>query len=131
VVVLSGREDGRTVYEAFKAGARGFGARSAPPEEVLGIVEAVAGGGVAVGPAAATAGLLWVTRAGGSNDRLSSREREVLDLLRAGLPARVIGERLFLSRRTVESYLASAYRKLGVRGRHEAVEAYARLDEAG
>ncbi|MFF4455118.1 LuxR C-terminal-related transcriptional regulator [Streptomyces goshikiensis] len=48
---------------------------------------------------------------------LSEREREVADLAAAGLRSRQIAERLFLSHRTVDSHLGSAYRKLGVSSR--------------
>lgn len=48
---------------------------------------------------------------------LSAREREVADLAAAGLRSRQIAERLFLSHRTVDSHLGSAYRKLGVSSR--------------
>ncbi|MCS0634974.1 LuxR C-terminal-related transcriptional regulator [Streptomyces sp. LP05-1] len=48
---------------------------------------------------------------------LSEREREVADLAATGLRSRQIAERLFLSHRTVDSHLGSAYRKLGVSSR--------------
>ncbi|MER8182212.1 LuxR family transcriptional regulator [Kitasatospora sp. NPDC094015] len=48
---------------------------------------------------------------------LSAREREVAELAAAGLPTRVIAERLVLSPRTVDTHLGSAYRKLGVGSR--------------
>jgi DNA-binding CsgD family transcriptional regulator len=40
-------------------------------------------------------------------------------LAAAGLPAREIGERLYVSRRTVESHLARIYGKLGISSRSE------------
>ena len=56
---------------------------------------------------------------------LSRREREVADLAALGLSSREIGDRLFLSTRTVDNHLARAYGKLGVSGRNELVEALA------
>jgi ATP/maltotriose-dependent transcriptional regulator MalT len=50
---------------------------------------------------------------------LTRREREVAILAAAGLPAREIGERLYVSRRTVESHLARIYGKLGISSRSE------------
>ena len=50
---------------------------------------------------------------------LTRREREVAILAAAGLPAREIGERLYVSRRTVESHLARIYAKLGISSRSE------------
>jgi PAS domain S-box-containing protein len=58
---------------------------------------------------------------------LSQRETEVLDLYVDGLSARQIGVRLFLSVRTVESHLASAYKKLAVNGKTDATSRFLRL----
>lgn len=52
---------------------------------------------------------------------LTRREREVLELARSGATARDIGARLFIGERTVETHLASIYRKLGVRSRLELI----------
>lgn len=51
--------------------------------------------------------------------RLSSRESEVAGLAAGGFSDRQIAARLIVSVRTVESHLASAYRKLGVSSRAE------------
>jgi DNA-binding NarL/FixJ family response regulator len=50
---------------------------------------------------------------------LTMREREVARLAAAGTANREIAAHLYLSVRTVENHLASAYRKLGLSGRHE------------
>ncbi|HSB86687.1 MAG TPA: LuxR C-terminal-related transcriptional regulator [Ilumatobacteraceae bacterium] len=56
---------------------------------------------------------------GRSVEPLTSREREVALLARAGVRSREIGERLHLSTRTVDTHLARVYRKLGITGREE------------
>lgn len=48
---------------------------------------------------------------------LTPRQREVCELAAAGLANREIAQRLFLSVKTVETHLASSYRKLGVETR--------------
>jgi DNA-binding NarL/FixJ family response regulator len=50
----------------------------------------------------------------------SHREKEVLELLVAGLTNRQIASRLYLAESTVKSHLASAFAKLGVRSRKDA-----------
>jgi DNA-binding NarL/FixJ family response regulator len=50
----------------------------------------------------------------------SHREKQVLELLLAGLTNGEIAARLFLSESTVKSHLASSFRKLGVSSRAEA-----------
>lgn len=52
-------------------------------------------------------------------EALTSAERQVAELAAAGLTNREIATRLTLSRRTVETHLAHAYRKLGIRTRAE------------
>jgi two-component system, NarL family, response regulator NreC len=54
-------------------------------------------------------------------NRLSPREREVLRLLALGHTNREIGEQLYLSVRTVETYRANLQRKLDARSRAELV----------
>jgi DNA-binding NarL/FixJ family response regulator len=50
----------------------------------------------------------------------SHREKQVLELLVAGLTNRQIAGRLYLAESTVKSHLASAFAKLGVRSRKDA-----------
>ena len=68
--------------------------------------------------------LIELRRAGGRTWRippgeLSPQEKAVARLARAGRTNRQIGSELYLSVNTVETHLASAYRKLGIRGRNE------------
>jgi DNA-binding NarL/FixJ family response regulator len=53
---------------------------------------------------------------------LSMREKQVVGLVAMGLMNVEIADRLFLAESTVKSHLSSAFAKLGVRSRHEAVE---------
>lgn len=52
---------------------------------------------------------------------LTGREREILALLSTGATNRDIAGKLFISEATVKTHLASAYAKLGVSSRHQAV----------
>jgi len=52
---------------------------------------------------------------------LSTRERQILAMVVMGLTNQEIGGRMFLAESTVKSHLSSAYTKLGVRSRSEAV----------
>lgn len=54
-------------------------------------------------------------------DALSERERQVVALVATGLTAREIGERLFISQRTVETHCSKAKHKLGLLRRGELI----------
>lgn len=62
---------------------------------------------------------------------LTSREQEILPLLIENLTAQEMADRLFLSRRTVETHLANLYAKLGVHSRSEALIAASSLGLLG
>ncbi len=72
-------------------------------------------------------------RATGANGgpALTRRETEVAELAAGGLADREIAARLFVSVRTVESHLASAYRKLGVESRNQLDDVLVPLEIAG
>ncbi|MCM0640699.1 helix-turn-helix transcriptional regulator [Cellulomonas wangsupingiae] len=79
----------------------------------------------AVPLAEAVAGLLRRARLGGPaeprGDVLTSREAEVLALVAQGLSNRQVGERLFISGKTVSVHVSNLLAKLGASGRTEAV----------
>jgi len=70
------------------------------------------------------------TTAGKLLASLTSREREIMELLDETSSASQIARTLTLSTRTVESHLANAYRKLGVRSRTAAIAEFGRLTRA-
>ena len=51
----------------------------------------------------------------GPLDELTEREREVLALIAEGLSNKAIGERLYLSPKTVEAHISQIFMKLGLR----------------
>lgn len=62
-------------------------------------------------------------------DALTETEARIVPLVAEGLVYREIGERLFISRRTVETHVANVFRKIGVRSRRDLARAY--LDDFG
>jgi len=74
---------------------------------------------------AVLSGLVCVPRAQARQvepDRLTPREKQILGLVVMGYMNGEIGERLFVAESTVKSHLSSAFAKLGVSSRTEAVE---------
>jgi PAS domain S-box-containing protein len=70
------------------------------------------------------------TTAGKLLASLTPRETEVLELLSSAATASKMAEHLSVSVRTVETHLANAYRKLGVRTKEDAAAEFARLTDA-
>ena len=58
-------------------------------------------------------------------DPLTRRERDIATLAVGGASSKEIAERLYLSVRTVNNHLQSAYSKLGIAGRRELATALA------
>ncbi len=115
VLLISGA--GRISPTAAKAaGAAGFVSKDWPAADIAGAVRMVGLGMTVFRPQEAPQG-----------PALSSREREVLDLVASGATNREIAGALFLSPHTVKEHTSSLYRKLGVRNRAEAVQRAQRL----
>ncbi len=55
-------------------------------------------------------------------DELTSRERQILELLAHGISNQQIASQLFLSESTVKSHIYKLYKKLDVHSRHDAIK---------
>ena len=128
VVILTTYDLDEYVYEALRAGACGFLLKHAPPEELLLGVRAAADGGALLSPAV-TKRLLaeFAARrpaavpAPGMLAGLTSREREVLDLVVRGQSNAEIAAQLVVTQSTVKTHVGHILDKLGLRDRVHAV----------
>jgi two-component system, NarL family, response regulator DevR len=122
ILMFSGLADGTALIEAAKAGADGFVSKEADNAEIVDAVRRVAQGAAVVGTTSAQAMFRHLRRRGTDSklSALSEREREVLGLLAEGLTNREIGERLFISEKTVRNHVSGVLRKLELRHRTEA-----------
>ena len=131
VLVLTGHDDIAYLRRAFEAGAAGYLIKDAADIELVQAVRLVAGGKQYVHPtlgAALLAPDAPPARLGGPGGELSDRELEVLRMVALGLTNAEIGQRLFVSVRTVETHRSHIHQKLNVRNRAELVR---RAKEAG
>ena len=132
VLVLTMLEDDTTVVAALRAGAHGYLLRGAAPDDIVRAVTAVASGEVIFGAVVADriAGLLVAGAEGASRPfpELTRRERDVLDLVAAGLGNHDIATRLGLSEKTVRNNVSAIFAKLRVAARPAAI---VRAREAG
>lgn len=125
VLVVTMHEDDDAVVAAVRAGARGFLVKSASPAEVERAVHAVADGAMILSPTVADRAMAYVVGGRAAArvpfPQLTDREREVLDLVAAGLDNASISRRLVLSPKTVRNHVANVLAKLAVRDRSAAI----------
>ena len=124
IVMLTMHDDDDSVFAAMRAGARGYVLKGADPEEVLRAITAVATGSVILGPGVASRALAFLNRPRREEPafaQLTSREREVLDLIAQGLANATIADTLSVSPRTVGNHVTSIFAKLQVASRSEAI----------
>jgi DNA-binding NarL/FixJ family response regulator len=127
LTVCSAEEE---LFEALRAGASGYLLKDMDPERLPQLLRAAVLGEAPL-PPTLVARLIDEFRARGRRRfvalserrsiELTSREFEVLELLRKGLTTADIAERLFISRITVKRHISSVMKKLDVPSRDEAV----------
>jgi DNA-binding NarL/FixJ family response regulator len=136
VVILTVSRDDDDLFAALRAGASGYLLKDIELERLPRALASVVAGDAAL-PGSLVARLVAEFRDRGPRRRkvisddlgreLTSREWQVLDLLRLNLTTAEIAERLFVSQATVRSHVAAILRKLRVPDRESAV----RLFDAG
>ncbi|MDQ3721260.1 MAG: response regulator transcription factor [Actinomycetota bacterium] len=117
-VIFSAYGDKRLLSDAISAGARGYVMKCSPPEDLVRAVRTVASGRPFVDPSLSPA---LITTEPTSDAPLSEREREILQLLAAGLHTEKVAERIGLSAETVKSDTKRAIQKLEADTRVHAV----------
>ena len=121
VVVYSWVLDEGLIGAAIGNGAGGYVSKGVPARQLVTALQEICAGGRQVwidtqGKPAVTAGD-WP----GREEGLTVREAEVLALITQGLSNAEIADRTHLSVNSVKTYIRSAYRRIGVRSRTEAV----------
>ena len=120
VVVLTSFFDDDKLLPALRAGAAGYLLKNAEPQEVARAVRAAHAGEMLLDPVVAAR--LVDALAGGKEplDRLTPREREVLELVGRGFPNKLIARELAVAEKTVKTHVGNIFAKLGVTDRTQA-----------
>jgi DNA-binding NarL/FixJ family response regulator len=126
VMFLSMHDDDESLQRAIQLGAAGFVSKSASIEELLEAIRAVRDGRSYLSSNVASRVMdLAAGRSSSTSVGLTTREREILELLTSGHRPADIATTLFLSVKTVKNHLTNVYQKLGVETGAQAVaEAY-------
>jgi len=119
-ILLTGYFEDRRVMAALRAGINGYVVKTQPPSELAQAIQEVAGGAVYVSPAVSRAVVDAFFAAEHSpagrlpSERLTPRERQVLQLVAEGKATKEIAAILGVSVKTTESHRTRLMRKLGV-----------------
>ncbi len=122
IVMLTVSEDEDDLFEAIKAGARGYLLKNLEAAELRGMIAAVERGEAAISPATAAriiAELVHLPVAARGPDALTDRELEVLRLVTAGLRNKEIAAGLGISENTAKFHLRNILEKLHAGSRTE------------
>jgi DNA-binding NarL/FixJ family response regulator len=120
VVILSMHSTPEHIYRALQAGARGYLLKESAGLEVVKAVRRVHGGRRYLSDAISDQVIEGFLKPGKEQteesplERLSAREREILQLVVEGKSSAEIAEILFLSTKTVETYRSRLMQKLGI-----------------
>jgi DNA-binding NarL/FixJ family response regulator len=125
-VMLTVYEDADHIYNALAAGASGYLLKQTPRAELFEALKDVHGGGspMTSNIARKVVQSFQQSPAPQAGEELSTREREVLDLLARGYLYKEIAQRLNITVPTVNTYVRRMYEKLHVRSRAQAVAKY-------
>jgi DNA-binding NarL/FixJ family response regulator len=132
VLILTTFDLDEYAYEGLRAGASGFLLKNVPPSDLLSAIRAVASGDAVVAPSVTRRLLDTVMPhlpavdgeprpAHPELQRLTTRERQILTEVAAGLSNAEIAERLVLSEATVKTHVGRVLGKLGLRDRVQVV----------
>ena len=122
ILVLSASAEEADVLEAVKAGASGYLLKSSSSSDLVDAVQRVRAGEPVFTPS--LAGLVLsefrrIATTDPSEPELTARENEVLKLVAKGYTYKEIGEKLFISTKTVQNHVQNILTKLQLKKRYE------------
>ncbi len=119
-------EESEKIFEALSAGAHGYILKKTEPLRMLDAIRELHAGGAPMSSQIARKVVSDFHKRGGSQkgkeiDRLTKREKEILELLSKGLMYKEIAGMLFLSHETIRKHVYHIYEKLHVNNRVSAL----------
>lgn len=121
-------DDEKHLFEATMAGAKGYILKDESPEKIHRSLYETMEGGSAMSPSIALKALNLIkngkpkTTEIDTENQLTKRETEIIELLAKGLSYDMVGDNLGISYGTVRKHIENTYRKLGVHNKIEAIQ---------
>jgi len=127
ICMLTVSEQDDDLFDAIRAGARGYLLKDTELKLLHGAIQVLADGGTPITPALATRLLGEFAKAsppprvaGPGLEQLTGREREILEYVAAGWRNQEIADHLFIAVNTVKVHLRNILEKLDLRNRQQA-----------
>jgi DNA-binding NarL/FixJ family response regulator len=127
ILMLTVYEDSEKIFDSLLAGASGYLLKRTPQAEIMSAIADVHRGNSPMSGHIARKVVQYFNQRGHADkeiEKLSKREREVLEHLAQGIPYKEIADVLSLSIDTVRMHIKGIYAKLHVHSRGEAVAKY-------
>ena len=124
IIVLSMHSRREFVFSAIEAGCDGYVPKSSTHKSLIQAIRVVLTGERYLDPTPATVLMEKYTEKESEQEQfasLSQREQEVVQLAAMGFTSREIGEKKFISSKTVDTYRQRAMEKLGLKHRSELI----------
>jgi len=113
VIILSMHNEAGMIKSLVDLGANGYMLKSCSQDEVVSAIRKVAAGQSYFSPDV-TMALLKPAHPEQKTEILTERETEILKLIAAGFSNKEVGDKLFISHRTVDTHRTNLMKKLGV-----------------
>jgi DNA-binding NarL/FixJ family response regulator len=125
-LVCSMYEDDEHIVQALEKGAVGYLLKDASVKDISNALDELVKGGAPMSPYIATRVISFFRKpkVKSEGSLLSTREKEVLQLVAEGLQYKEVAERLFLSTETIKKHMKNIYHKLHVQNKVEAVNKF-------
>ncbi len=120
VIILTSKAEDNLVLPALRAGALSYLLKDVSADDLVRTIRSSAAGKSTLHPIAASRMMQEISgdqETAALHKAISSREMEVLELIALGLGNREIGEKLFISERTVKTHVTHLLEKLDLRDR--------------
>ncbi len=122
-IMFTSFEDTELVFKALRVGASGYLTKTTQPSRILDAIVDTHKGGSPMSShiARKVVSSFYETEDNKELQKLSAREKEILNLLSEGFRYKEIADKLFLSTETVRTHIRNIYQKLQVNSRTEAL----------
>ncbi len=126
ILLFGVADEDQAIIDCVRSGAAGCMLLDAAVEELVGAIRSLAAGTPPASPRVLTTLFSYVARLESGHDTgplsaLTSREKQIFDLILKGLSNREIAQTLYLRPQTVKNYVHQVLQKLSLRNRFELI----------